>query len=164
MHLDPVTLAVIQNGLNQVCNEMDLAFCRAAFSPVISEAQDRSDGIYHRDDGALIAVASGRYAPNPWGLQDMHGNVAEWTRSGYAPYPWAADGRDDESRVGRKVVRGGSWRDMPTRGSASFRLSYESWQHIYNVGFRIVCEGELKDGSIPVSTISRGATPKISAR
>ena len=55
MQLDPVTLVVIQNGLNQVCNEMDLAFCRAAFSPVISEAQDRSDGIYHRDDGALVA-------------------------------------------------------------------------------------------------------------
>jgi N-methylhydantoinase B len=34
--LDPVTLAVIQNGLQQVCNEMDLAFVRAAFSPVIS--------------------------------------------------------------------------------------------------------------------------------
>jgi N-methylhydantoinase B len=55
MTLDPVTLAVIQNGLQQVCNEMDLAFVRAAFSPVISEAQDRSDGIYAADDGALIA-------------------------------------------------------------------------------------------------------------
>ena len=53
--LDPVTLVVIQNGLQQVCNEMDLAFCRAAFSPVISEALDRSDGIYHRDTGELIA-------------------------------------------------------------------------------------------------------------
>ena len=53
--LDPVTLAVIQNGLVQVCNEMDLAFVRAAFSPVISEALDRSDGIYHHDTGALIA-------------------------------------------------------------------------------------------------------------
>jgi len=53
--LDPVTLAVIQNGLQQVCNEMDLAFVRAAFSPVISEALDRSDGIYHRTTGALIA-------------------------------------------------------------------------------------------------------------
>ena len=53
--LDHVTLAVLQNGLNQVCNEMDLAFQRAAFSPVIAEAMDRSDGIYHRDDGALIA-------------------------------------------------------------------------------------------------------------
>ncbi len=53
--IDPVTLAVIQNGLQQVCNEMDLAFVRAAFSPVISEALDRSDGIYHRDTGELIA-------------------------------------------------------------------------------------------------------------
>ena len=46
--IDPITLAVIQSGLNQVCNEMDLAFVRAAFSPVIAEALDRSDGIYHR--------------------------------------------------------------------------------------------------------------------
>jgi len=53
--LDPVTLSVIQNGLIQVCNEMDLAFVRAAFSPVISETMDRSDGIYHRKTGALIA-------------------------------------------------------------------------------------------------------------
>ena len=55
MPLDPVTLAVIQNGLVQVCNEMDLAFSRAAFSPVIAEANDRSDGIYALADGALIA-------------------------------------------------------------------------------------------------------------
>jgi N-methylhydantoinase B len=53
--IDPVTLAVVQAGLQQVCNEMDLAFVRSAFSPVISETLDRSDGIYHRDDGALIA-------------------------------------------------------------------------------------------------------------
>jgi len=53
--IDPVTLAVIQNGLQQVCNEMDIAFSRSAFSPVIAEANDRSDGIYHRDTGALIA-------------------------------------------------------------------------------------------------------------
>ena len=54
-NLDPVTLTVIQNGLIQVCNEMDLAFVRAAFSPVISEGMDRSDGIYDALDGALIA-------------------------------------------------------------------------------------------------------------
>ncbi|MDP6516689.1 MAG: hydantoinase B/oxoprolinase family protein, partial [Alphaproteobacteria bacterium] len=53
--IDPVTLAVIQNGLQQVCDEMDLAFVRAAFSPVISEALDRSDGIYDKDTGALVA-------------------------------------------------------------------------------------------------------------
>jgi N-methylhydantoinase B len=53
--LDPVTLAVIDAGLIQVCNEMDVAFQRSAFSPVISEALDRSDGIYHRETGELIA-------------------------------------------------------------------------------------------------------------
>ncbi len=53
--LDPVTLAVIQNGLQQVCNEMDMAFVRSAFSPVIAEGLDRSDGIYHRATGELIA-------------------------------------------------------------------------------------------------------------
>jgi N-methylhydantoinase B len=53
--LDAVTLSVIQNGLQQVCNEMDLAFVRAAFSPVIAEGLDRSDGIYERETGELIA-------------------------------------------------------------------------------------------------------------
>ena len=53
--IDPITLSVLQNGLQQVCNEMDLAFVRSAFSPVIAEALDRSDGIYHRDSGELIA-------------------------------------------------------------------------------------------------------------
>ena len=37
--IDPVTLAVIQAGLQQVCDEMDLTFSRAAFSPVIAEAE-----------------------------------------------------------------------------------------------------------------------------
>lgn len=52
---DALTLAVIQAGLQQVCNEMDLAFSRSAFSPVIAEADDRSDGIYAPDTGDLIA-------------------------------------------------------------------------------------------------------------
>ncbi|GAB1478455.1 hydantoinase B/oxoprolinase family protein [Paracoccaceae bacterium] len=56
--LDPVTLAVIQAGLQQVCDEMDLTFSRAAFSPVIAEADDRSDGIYSAEDGSLIAQGS----------------------------------------------------------------------------------------------------------
>jgi N-methylhydantoinase B len=54
-NLDPLTLAVIQAALGQVCNEMDVAFSRAAFSPVIAEADDRSSGIYDLATGALIA-------------------------------------------------------------------------------------------------------------
>ncbi len=59
MSIDPITLSVIQAGLQQVCDEMDLSFSRAAFSPVISEANDRSDGIYAATDGALIAQGAG---------------------------------------------------------------------------------------------------------
>ncbi len=59
MTLDPITLTVIQAGLQQICDEMDLSFSRAAFSPVIAEANDRSDGIYAAEDGALIAQGVG---------------------------------------------------------------------------------------------------------
>jgi N-methylhydantoinase B len=55
MILDALTLSVIQAALQQVCDEMDLTFSRAAFSPVIAEADDRSDGIYSALDGSLIA-------------------------------------------------------------------------------------------------------------
>src|SRR5215831_5941887 len=55
MAIDPVTLVVVQNGLQQVASEMDLTFERAAFSPVISEGFDRSDGIYDKDTGDVIA-------------------------------------------------------------------------------------------------------------
>ena len=54
-NIDPITLSVIQAGLQQVCDEMDLTFSRSAFSPVIAEANDRSDGIYDAETGELIA-------------------------------------------------------------------------------------------------------------
>jgi formylglycine-generating enzyme required for sulfatase activity len=80
------------------------------------------------NDGGLVTVAPGRYAASAWGLHDMHGNAAEWTRSDYAP------------GQGRKVVRGGSWRDLPARSASSFRLSYAPWQQVYNVGLRVISE------------------------
>nr|MCU0979268.1 SUMF1/EgtB/PvdO family nonheme iron enzyme [Pirellulaceae bacterium] len=92
-------------------------------------------------DGALLTVAPGRYQPNAWGLYDLHGNAAEWTRTTYLPYPYAtADGRDAGGDEGRKVVRGGSWRDEPKRSTASARVSYSPWQRVYNVSFRVMCE------------------------
>ncbi|MEL6476292.1 MAG: hydantoinase B/oxoprolinase family protein [Pseudomonadota bacterium] len=71
--LDPITLSVIQTGLQQICDEMDLVFSRAAFSPVIAEANDRSDGIYAAEDGALIAQGLG-------GLPVFVGTMQESTR------------------------------------------------------------------------------------
>src|SRR5690606_36431347 len=55
MAMDPVLLTVIEKGLQQVCTEMDLVHEKTAFSPVISEAFDRSNGIYALEDGSMIA-------------------------------------------------------------------------------------------------------------
>ena len=68
MTLDAITLSVIQAALQQTCDEMDLTFSRAAFSPVIAEANDRSDGIYSAVDGSLIAQGS----PGPAGIRRRH--------------------------------------------------------------------------------------------
>jgi formylglycine-generating enzyme required for sulfatase activity len=95
------------------------------------------------NDQALISAEVGKYLPNAWGLHDMHGNVWEWTRSAYRPYPYAADdGRDEPAAEGTKVVRGGSWYDRPKRCTSAFRLSYRPYQPVFNVGFRVAAEGE----------------------
>lgn len=91
------------------------------------------------DDGAMIAAPVGRYKPNPWGLFDMAGNVSEWTRTVYRPYPYdSADGRDAISSAGEKVVRGGSWHVPPKLASSGFRWKYAPWRRLFNVGFRVV--------------------------
>ncbi len=93
------------------------------------------------NDGAMIVTNVGQYQPNAWGLQDMHGNVAEWTRSVYAPYPYACgDGRNSSEQTGMRVVRGGSWRDRPKRARSAARWAYERHQRVFNVGFRVVLE------------------------
>jgi len=89
-------------------------------------------------DGACVTANVGSYAPNAWGLHDMHGNAAEWTASEYAPYD--KDATAPSGEPGRKVVRGGSWYDRTFRCTSSFRLAYPAWQGVYNVGFRVVSE------------------------
>jgi hypothetical protein len=97
------------------------------------------------DDRNRVSAMVGSYRPNPWGLFDMHGNVAEWTRSEYRPYPY----RDDDGRNEvvsdlkgntRKVARGGSWYDPPNRCRSAFRQPYLACQAVYDVGFRVICE------------------------
>lgn len=84
------------------------------------------------NDKNLISVKGGQYKPNPWGLYDMQGNVAEWTRSG---------AKGNERYEGNKVVCGGSWRDRADKATASTRRFFKPWQSPYNVGFRVIIEG-----------------------
>ena len=70
----------------------------------------------------------------------MHGNVWEWTRSAPFSYPYRdGDGRNAPAVAEEKrVARGGSWRDRPLRVRSGFRLAYQPYQPVYNVGFRVV--------------------------
>ena len=89
------------------------------------------------DDGNMLQTASNTYQPNPFGLCSMHGNIAEWTRSDYLPYPY----RENSGETSLfKVVRGGSYIERPKYSSASVRKAYYPWQRVFNVGFRVIIE------------------------
>ena len=77
----------------------------------------------YEDDGGSTAVAVGTYSPNEFGLYDMAGNVAEWTSNAYdeSAYIFSHDLNpdykynalpDDPPVLKRKVIRGGSWKDI----------------------------------------------------
>jgi formylglycine-generating enzyme required for sulfatase activity len=94
------------------------------------------------NDKQTVSAPVGSYQPNPWGLYDMHGNVAEWTTSDYLPYPFEADAAQRIAQDTRKVARGGSWQQRAAQGRSGWRTSYWAWQPVFNVGFRVVCAAE----------------------
>lgn len=102
----------------------------------------------------------GKKKPNPWGLYDMHGNVAEWVLDQYDPkYYGLFSGKIIKNPLNvpkteyPRVVRGGGWDSKPERCRAAVRWgSEEAWkeqdpqepQSIWyftdarQVGFRVV--------------------------
>jgi gliding motility-associated lipoprotein GldK len=100
-------------------------------------------------DGGVYPIRVASYFPNDFGLYDMSGNVAEWTISAYAEsahlfthdlnsdYQYDAKDEDSET-LKRKVIRGGSWKDIAAFvqvGSRSYE--YQDSSNSY-VGFRTV--------------------------
>lgn len=105
-------------------------------------------GSYH-DDTGTATMAVGQFKPNDFGLFDMAGNVAEWTASSYSgisntyvhdmnpEFPYVAR-QDDPDILKRKVVKGGSWKDISYYlqcGVRTYEYQYESRSYI---GFRCV--------------------------
>jgi formylglycine-generating enzyme required for sulfatase activity len=80
----------------------------------------------------------GKKAPNPHGLRDMHGNIAEWCQDWYGPYPEGlqVDPRGPETGE-RRVVRGGSWNSNPRQVRSSARRSELPRTTHYAIGFRV---------------------------
>ena len=110
--------------------------------PNPTEIQDFVPKDARFDDGVLHLAKAGSYAPNRWGLHDMHGNVAEWTASAYRSSPQNPTSASAKTvaREDLRVVRGGSWGDRPKSARSSYRWRYPKWQRVFDVGFRIVIE------------------------
>jgi formylglycine-generating enzyme required for sulfatase activity len=89
------------------------------------------------------------YDPNEWGLYDMAGNVAEWTSNAFdeSAYSYTHDLNpdhqyyahpDDPPAKKRKVVRGGSWKDVAyymQNGTRTYEYQDSAKSYI---GFRCV--------------------------
>jgi sulfatase modifying factor 1 len=93
-------------------------------------------------DMALYTVEAKSYEPNDYGLYNMAGNVAEWTESAYdkGSYEFVSSMNPNLSSVknNRKVVRGGSWKDVAYFLRVSSRdLEYADSSRSY-IGFRTV--------------------------
>ncbi|WP_295390308.1 formylglycine-generating enzyme family protein [uncultured Thiodictyon sp.] len=84
----------------------------------------------------------GHYPANPWGLYDMHGNVVEWVQDcwheGYTGAPQTgSEWRDACAASGRRVVRGGSWRDAPWLLHSALRNRDGASVRSPDAGFRV---------------------------
>jgi formylglycine-generating enzyme required for sulfatase activity len=81
----------------------------------------------------------GFYAPNPWGLYDMYGNVCEWVQDDYehsyqgAPTNGSAWATGAENRV----LRGGSWLSGAVIARSAFRYNCSPVSRINDHGFRL---------------------------
>ena len=90
------------------------------------------------DDEKTAPVGS--FSPNAWGLHDMHGNVREWVgdcwNKRYKGAP--TDGSAWESgKCGRRVLRGGSWLNLPGYLRAAGRYRSTTGDRYFNIGFRV---------------------------
>jgi len=135
----PLSYGDVNTDFSKLANLADVTIRNLAYDTDGRYTADLVPRDKRYDDKALVTANVASYAPNAWGLHDMHGNAAEWTLSAYKPYPHDADDtqRNDVATVIPRVVRGGSWRDLPKRSTSTFRLSYPQWQRVYNVGFRV---------------------------
>jgi len=112
--------------------------CRAGTTTAWSFGDDRkliADYAWTRKNSKGRYHPVGKKKPNPWGLHDMHGNVAEWCLDQHHADSWkrlAAGTRNPffkPTELYSRVVRGGSWRMPWNRSRSAARIvSDEQWK------------------------------------
>ena len=111
----------------------------------ISTGQANYDGSYTYGSGRKgryieKTVKVGSYAPNRFGLHDVHGNVWEWTEDcwndSYRGAPTAGSAWESGD-CSRRVLRGGSWFDEPGFLRSADRYGGTAGVRYYNDGFRV---------------------------
>ncbi len=86
----------------------------------------------------------GTKAPNPWGLYDMHGNVAEWCMDWDGPLPGGNVTDWQGPSTGRaKIRRGGGWSTFAANARSGYRNAHETNFHWINLGFRVALAPKL---------------------
>ncbi|MBF0198927.1 MAG: SUMF1/EgtB/PvdO family nonheme iron enzyme, partial [Planctomycetes bacterium] len=114
------------------------------------------------NDHNFIVADVASYKPNNWGLFDMTGNVSEFTRNKYMPYPIKGIG-PSKNTTDNIVFRGGSWRSRAKYSTSSIRTAYPAWQPVYNVGFRVVVEDIEAAQKLPSASAPKIKSNQVSA-
>ena len=138
----PLARLVREHGW-QVALPSELEWEKAARGGLIGQAfawgddADSERANYH-DSGIDDSSACGCFPANGYGLHDMLGNLWEWTRSAYRPYPPATlyDGAPTTDDL--PVVRGGSWDNLRIYARCAFRYWRLPDYRFYVLGFRVV--------------------------
>ena len=120
--------------------------CRAGTTTAYSFGDDESqlgEYAWFYDNtweiGEQYAHAVREKEPNPWGLYDMHGNVWEWCRDGYADRLIGGSDPLQTISVNNRVLRGGFWVNGASFTRAASRDSGRPDYRAYVTGFRVVC-------------------------